>query len=425
MNTSGQRSNILRTDSRLPLLGPGQETERLDALRALDVLDTPVEEAFDRITRLTKRLFGVPVAIVSFIDAHRQWYKSSPGANTTEVPREQSFCRYVIADGSPIVVPNAAEDLRFAQNPYVLANPGVRFYAGFPLQTKEGHNVGTLCLVDTKPRTFSTDQLEVMFDLAHMVMDELHLRRCADRDVLTEALSRRAFKDTAGRAIALAIRHQHPLSVISFDLDFFKHTNDTFGHATGDRVLREAVAICMRNLRASDIVGRLGGEEFSIVLPNTDQAGAIDTAEKLRRAMEMNEINLEARSIKTTASFGVASLHSVAKDIETLLELADKALYQSKSEGRNRVSVWQYGTTDLQRPRRRVLKAAQILFNGRSSALDCTVRWLSEEGAGLSISTTVGLPKLFYLMIAPERVDRPCRVINQTARHVEVLFCQE
>jgi hypothetical protein len=139
----------------------------------------------------------------------------------------------------------------------------------------------------------------------------------------------------------------------------------------------------------------------------------------------MNEINLEARSIKTTASFGVASLHSVAKDIETLLELADQALYQSKSEGRNRVSVWQYGTTDLQRPRRRVLKAAQIVFNGRSSALDCTVRWLSEEGAGLSISTTVGLPKLFYLMIAPERVDRPCRVINQTARHVEVLFCQE
>jgi GGDEF domain-containing protein len=267
MKTSAQRSGVPRTDLRLPSLGQEREAERLKALESLDVLDTPAEEAFDRITRLTKRLFDVPVAIVSFIDAHRQWYKSSPGANTTEVPREQSFCRYVIAGGSPIVVPNETEDLRFAQNPYVLANPGVRFYVGFPLQTREGHNVGTLCLVDTKPRSFRADQLEVMSDLAHMVMDELHLRRCADRDVLTDALSRRAFKDAAERSIALAIRHQHPLSVISFDLDFFKHTNDTFGHATGDRVLRGAVTICMRNLRASDMIGRLGGEEFSIVLP--------------------------------------------------------------------------------------------------------------------------------------------------------------
>src|ERR1700733_3250549 len=166
-----------------------------------------------------------------------------------------------------IVVTNATQDSRFAGNPYVITNPGVRFYAGFPLQTRNGHNVGTLCLVDVEPRVFDADQLEVMSDLAHMVMDELHLRRCADREVLTDALSRRAFKDAAERSIALAIRHQHPLSVISFDLDFFKHTNDTFGHAPGDRVLRGAVTICMRNLRASDMIGRLGGEEFSIVLP--------------------------------------------------------------------------------------------------------------------------------------------------------------
>jgi diguanylate cyclase (GGDEF)-like protein len=315
--------------------------------------------------------------------------------------------------------------LRFAQNPYVLANPGVRFYAGFPLQTKDGHNVGTLCLVDTKPRAFDAGQLEVMSDLAHMVMDELHLRRCADRDVLTDALSRRAFKDSAERLIALSIRHHHPLSVIVFDLDFFKLTNDTFGHATGDKVLREAVAICARHLRSSDVIGRLGGEEFAIALPNTDQAGAVETAEKLRRAIETNEIKLSANSIKATASFGVACLHAAARDIETLLDLADRALYQSKTEGRNRVSAWQASSTDLSAQRRRVLKAAQILFNGRSSTIDCTVRWISEEGAGLAISTTVGLPDLFYLVIAADGFDRPCRVISKTDRHAEVSFCQD
>jgi diguanylate cyclase (GGDEF)-like protein len=256
-------------------------------------------------------------------------------------------------------------------------------------------------------------------------MDELHLRRAADRDVLTDAFSRRAFKETAERLIALAIRHHHPLSVISFDLDFFKLTNDTFGHATGDKVLREAVAVCARHLRSSDVIGRLGGEEFSVILPNTDQAGALETAEKLRLAIETNEIRLETQSIKVTASFGVASLHAGARDVETLLELADRALYQSKAEGRNRVTVWQSGPAEPNAQRRRVLKAAQILFNGRSSTIDCTVRWISDEGAGLVISSTIGLPDLFYLVIAADGFDRPCRIVSRSERHVEVAFCQD
>jgi diguanylate cyclase (GGDEF)-like protein len=425
MKTSADRSDISRADFRPVLLQPRREAARLKALQELDVLDTPSEEAFDRITRLTRRLFDVPVAIVSFIDGHRQWYKSLSGATVPEVPREQSFCRYVIADGSAVVIPDATKDSRFAQNPYVLADPGVRFYAGFPLQTKDGHNVGTLCLVDTKPRAFDASQIEVMSDLASMVMDELHLRRCADRDVLTDAFSRRAFKEAAERLIALAIRHQHPLSVISFDLDFFKLTNDTFGHAAGDKVLRGTVAICARHLRTSDVIGRLGGEEFSIVLPNTGPAGAIETAEKLRRAIETDQISVEGKAMKATASFGVASLHSAARDIEALLELADKGVYQSKSEGRNRVSARQSSSTDLISPRRRVLKAAQILFNGRSSTIDCTVRWLSDDGAGLAISTTIGLPELFYLVIAADGIDRPCRVVSRSERRAEVAFCQD
>jgi diguanylate cyclase (GGDEF)-like protein len=340
-----------------------------------------------------------------------------------EVPRGDSFCRYVMAYGAPLVVPDAKLDPRFSQNPYVRADQGVRFYAGFPLQVSGGNILGTLCLVDVMPRDFGADQLEIMRDLAHMVTDELQLRLCADRDSLTGVFTRQAFKEEAGRMVALAIRHRHPLSVISLDLDYFKHTNDALGHAAGDQVLTKTVGRCAGLLRESDVIGRLGGEEFSVLLPNTDQAGAVEVAEKLRLAIEANEIQLDDKVIKATASFGVAAINSVARDIESLLEHADKALYEAKAGGRNRVAAWRNSSADVPVERRRVLKAGQILFNGRSSTIDCTVRWISEEGAGVDMSAGPGLPKLFYLLIRSESFEKPCRVVSHRERHVEVAFC--
>lgn len=179
-----------------------------------------------------------------------------------------------MAYGTPLVVPDARLDSRFSQNPYVRTDLGVRFYAGFPLQMSDGNTLGTLCLVDVKPREFDLDQLEIMSDLAHIVVNELQLRLCADKDSLTGVYTRRAFKDEARRMVALALRHHHPLSVISLDLDYFKHTNDTLGHAAGDQVLVRTVAECSIQLRESHVIGRLGGEEFSILLPGTDLSGS-------------------------------------------------------------------------------------------------------------------------------------------------------
>jgi diguanylate cyclase (GGDEF)-like protein len=213
------------------------------------------------------------------------------------------------------------------------------------------------------------------------------------------------------------------LSVISLDLDYFKHTNDVLGHAVGDQVLAQTVARCAAALRESDILGRLGGEEFSILLPGTEQAGAAQVAEKLRLAIEANEIQLDSKAIKTTASFGVAALDSATRDIESLLEHADKALYEAKAGGRNRVAVWRSAPADVLPERRRVLKAGRIIFNGRSSTIDCTVRWLSDQGAGLDVSAGVGFPKFFYLLIQSERFEKPCRIVSHRERHVEVAFC--
>jgi hypothetical protein len=206
------RDDLQAADLHRPVLEPQQEAERLNALHELDVLDSPAEEAFDRITRLTKKLFDVPVAIVSFIDAHRQWYKSSLGATVTEVSREQSFCQYVIADGTPIVVTNATQDSRFAGNPYVITNPGVRFYAGFPLQTRNGHNVGTLCLVDVEPRVFDADQLEIMSDLAHghgraSLTDVRRERRAHGRTEPPRIQGRGGSPGRAGRSSRTAVEH--------------------------------------------------------------------------------------------------------------------------------------------------------------------------------------------------------------------------
>lgn len=400
-----------------------QERARLEALDRFDVLDTPREEAFDRITRLAKKLFGVPVAIVSFIDGHRQWYKSCQGLTGAEAPREHTFCRHVIDDGQPLVVADATKDPRFAQNPYVLTDPGIRFYAGVPLRTGDGHNIGSLCLVDSKPRDFSDDELDLLVDLAHMAMDELELRLSATKDSLTGALSRRTFKEEVGRATALAIRHHQDLTCIALDLDHFKSINDSFGHAAGDLVLARSVQSLLEQIRETDLLGRIGGEEFAVLLPNTGMEGAMMAAEKMRSALERLNIEFGLQTIRVTASFGVASLDQNTRDVEALLGHADKALYEAKATGRNRCVPWRHPPSEPTTQRRRVLKGGQILFNARTSSMDCTVRSLSEDGAGLDVSSSLGVPRVFDLSIKADHLERSCRIVSQSEKHIEVAFC--
>jgi diguanylate cyclase (GGDEF)-like protein len=400
-----------------------RESARLKALERYDILGTPPEAAFDRITRLTKKLFGVPIAIVSFIDAHRQWYKSCEGVAADEVPREDTFCKHVIADGKSLVVPDATKDPRFRHNQYVENNPHLRFYAGIPLRSEDGHNIGVLCILDTTPREFFPEEVEIMEDLGQMVMGALELRLSANKDSLTGALSRRAFKEELQRDAALALRHHHDLSVIAIDLDHFKSINDTHGHAGGDLVLSRTIATCAAQLRSTDLIGRLGGEEFAVVLPNTALTSAMAVAEKMRAAVEHQRVVHGDHVIKLTASFGVACLDYATRDADTLLERADQALYRAKSSGRNQCLGQPQAAAEDAQPRRRVLKAGQILFNGRRSTISCTVRSLSDEGAGLDVSTSAGIPSKFDLVVKSDGLDRSCRVNSHSDRHIDVSFC--
>ncbi len=156
---------------------PINEAARLEALRRYNILDTPPELAFDRITSLAARLFDVPIALVSLIDASRGWFKSCYGFDLQEVQRDATICNFALLSDEVLVIPDTRQDDRLICNPFVQNEPGLRFYAGAPLLTQDGFNLGTLCLLDTKPRLALTpDQQATLADLAAMVMDELELR---------------------------------------------------------------------------------------------------------------------------------------------------------------------------------------------------------------------------------------------------------
>lgn len=164
-----------RLDSSLgyaPAPTPADEAERLQALRRLEILDTPAEERFDRIVKLTARVFGAPIVYVALLDSDRQWFKSRIGLEPPETPRQSSFCGHAILQDQPMIVNDARRDLRFAGSPLVTNPPFVRFYAGQPLRGPGGHKVGTLCILDSRPRTLTPEEIAVLRDLGALVEHE-------------------------------------------------------------------------------------------------------------------------------------------------------------------------------------------------------------------------------------------------------------
>jgi GAF domain-containing protein len=156
---------------------PPNEAERLAALVRYGILDTDFEESFDRLTRLAANLFSTPIALVSLVDGHRQWFKSAHGLATRETPRDCSICSHVILGNDMMVVPNASEDPRFASNPLVTSAPSIRFYAGAPLVTHDGYALGTMCVIDRIPHSaLSEREKQILKDLAAIAMDEIEYR---------------------------------------------------------------------------------------------------------------------------------------------------------------------------------------------------------------------------------------------------------
>ncbi|MCW3062385.1 MAG: domain S-box [Capsulimonas sp.] len=156
---------------------PIDELRRLEALRRYDILDTAPEERYDNITELAATLCDVPMSLVSLVDENRQWFKSKVGLTIGETHRNLSFCAHAILQEAPMIITDATTDPRFSNNDLVTGEPHIRFYAGFPLTNDEGYSLGTLCAIDTKPRTLTPIQIKAMKVLTQQVMTEMHLRR--------------------------------------------------------------------------------------------------------------------------------------------------------------------------------------------------------------------------------------------------------
>jgi diguanylate cyclase (GGDEF)-like protein/PAS domain S-box-containing protein len=171
---------------------PTVEPERLDALGQLDLLDSAPEAPFDALTRLAARLFGAPIALVSLVDADRQWFKSRVGMPAEQTPRDQAFCAHAILQDEPLVVPDATLDTRFHDNPLVVGPLGVRSYVGVPLRTHGDYAVGTLCVLDQRPREFTPQDIELLKDLAYLVRREILHRETIGRARRMAGESRKA-----------------------------------------------------------------------------------------------------------------------------------------------------------------------------------------------------------------------------------------
>jgi len=186
-------------------LYPPNEAQRLLALRRYDILDTPPEATFDRITAMAARIFNVPVAVISLVDESRIWFKSHHGLNVEEIARDPGLCASAILQHEPWVLSDARADLRSKDNPLVTSDFGLQFYAGIPLRTLDGFNIGMLCVLDTQPHSVTDEQLADLADLAAIVMDQLELR-LSTRQALAGTTRLAGERETALQLAALIAR---------------------------------------------------------------------------------------------------------------------------------------------------------------------------------------------------------------------------
>ena len=354
-----------------PQLPTPQELARLVALQRYRVLDTLPEQAYEDVVLLAGAICGTPIALVSLVDEDRQWFKARHGLPVQQTPRTISFCDHAIRQPQNVmVVEDAARDERFAANPLVTGEPGIRFYAGAPLVTPEGHALGTVCVIDDKPRRLGEPAVAALSALSRQVMRlfesrqrNLELQRLvaeremmtrslidyqrqlevenaelaveASHDALTGLLNRAGLEKLRGGEVSRQWQDSGTFAVAVLDVDHFKRINDRHGHSAGDEALRVVAEEIRRGVRGGDITARYGGEEFLVLMPSTPMAGAMTVIERIRRAVAARTDLPET----VTLSGGLAAGFAGRDDPEAVFRAADQALYRAKRGGRNRIEV--------------------------------------------------------------------------------------
>lgn len=323
-----------------PLPIPVDEALRLRDLERHAAIGLTSDVHFERLVDLTASLFGTPIVAISLVDADRQWFLASRGlGGLCETPRSAAFCAHTIAADAVLVVPDASLDDRFRANPLVLGEPGIRFYAGAPLHSADGHNLGTLCVIDTQPRPpLEPRQRQQLQWLADLVMRELELRRLTLQCPITGLPIRRAFLSIGERECLRARADHLPLSLLCFDIDNFRRINNRWGHRAGDGVLFDFANLVRSFKREQDYAGRLGDGEFALLLIDTPSEQALLIAEELRTATSRMPGVHSHSDVRLHISGGLTALAPDDQGFDDLLQRADRALQLAKGNGRDQIA---------------------------------------------------------------------------------------
>jgi diguanylate cyclase (GGDEF)-like protein len=338
----------------------GFEQQKSEVLQRYRILNGAEVHVASQIAQTAAMALGVPTVLAVLNERYRTWYRSDYGVDPRCLSQLQEFCTHANLAESAFTVPDARAESYFAADPVVTGAPGVVFFAGAPLRDPDGKRFGTLCLIDHVPKHLDDSQFQLLKSFASIISQDICVRsaaRYAVRDLieaehdksdlfdlamtdpLTGALNRRAFFRMAEREVLRASRHGKPLSAMMFDIDHFKRVNDVHGHGAGDDVLVRLSTCVTQNIRDEDLFGRLGGEEFALVLPETEPLRAMILANRLRLAVaDLDHAGKDA-PFKVTISAGISEPGFADLDVVPALERADAALYRAKQNGRNRVEL--------------------------------------------------------------------------------------
>lgn len=317
------------------------ENERLAALDGSGLLFSPAEERFDRITRLASHVLEAPMAMVSLVGNTRQWFKSAQGMQASETPREVAFCAHAIAAGRALVVEDAAADERFADNPLVTGEPHVRAYAGSVICSPEGLPLGTLCVVDSKPRRFSEEELARLADLAAIAEAEIArlpaglqadyvrgLDETARRDRLdaeSRLLNHEAMAELLMRQASRCEQEGGRFAVILLRIMQFQALASRLGAGAAGDIVREASSQLLRALAPTEALGRYDTDSFLVIVPGADDEGAASRAQSLRDAITSKPLKAGRLSLHLAANVA-AQPWAAGASLAAMLEQAQASL---------------------------------------------------------------------------------------------------
>ena len=309
---------------------PADELARVSVLKSLSVLDTQSEDRFDRVTRMAKRLFDVPIVLVSLVDSDRQWFKSRVGLEALETPRDISFCGHTILGDEIFEVQDAEEDPRFADNPLVTGEPHIRFYAGCPIFSLAGLKLGTLCLIDRVPRQLSKEEKDILKDLASMIEQEFATFQVASTDYLTNMTNKAGFLVLAERNLNACQTYGKGSSLLTLDLDQFKLINQEFGRHEGDKALAAFAQSLKETFDDSGLFARIGGDEFVVLMDDANRDDVLEKVQVLENSLaQFNQQNDKRYAL--SFCYGVVDIEpSNEKGISELLIESDLLMYGQK-----------------------------------------------------------------------------------------------